>query len=70
LLVSHGAALGFSRVPLHQPGPAAIDIVAQRSAGLRTHGLEFVMQEFDQRSVRAFGREADVDFRLDRKSVV
>src|SRR5258708_20749809 len=63
-MTSHRAAFRLMDKAFQQAGPAAIDVLAHRSAGFRAHGFEFVMPEFDQRGVRSVGAETHVDFRF------
>src|SRR4029077_11717765 len=48
------AALGLPHETLDQARPAAIDVLAHRSAGLRAHGLELMVYQFDTGDFRPF----------------
>src|SRR5580765_3760691 len=61
LIPSAFAEFDFPDKTLQQARPAAVDILAHRSARLRAHGFEPVMQEFDLRCLRPVGRKAHVN---------
>src|SRR5262249_15264860 len=50
---------------LQHAGPAAVDVLAHRSAGFRSHRFELAMLKLDQGRVRSFDRETHLDLRAD-----
>src|SRR5258705_13709565 len=58
---------GFRTEALQDAGPAAVDVLAQRGAGFRSHPLELAMLKFDQGRVWTFDRETHLDLRADSR---
>src|SRR5713101_2958734 len=65
LQLPDGSLLGRRTEGLQDTRPAAVDVLAQRGAGLRSHALELAMLKFDQGRVRTFDRETHLHLRAD-----